>query len=244
MKKVFYTLLIAGCAFLTSCDKKNNAKGNVRISGNVEGFKQGKIYLNQIQDTVLVAIDSVIIDGKSDFKFGINLESPEMLYLTLDRGHTVSQDNQISFFAEPGDIEVKTTLKKFFADAKVSGSINQDAYKNYLTTRINITDRQNALLVDIFNSEKDNNLQKRDSLLKVSDKLTIRRYLNAVNFALNNKDKDVAPYIALTELYDANIKFLDTIYNSLSPEVAQHKYGKQLESFIKERRILDTELNK
>ena len=62
------------------------------------------------------------------------------------------------------------------------------------------------------------------------------KYLATVNFALNNKDKEVAPYLLLTEIYDANIKYLDTVYTSLTPKIKDSKYGTLLESFISERK--------
>tara|TARA_R110002033_G_scaffold1173_5_gene11021 strand:- start:1167 stop:1322 length:156 start_codon:yes stop_codon:yes gene_type:complete len=43
----------------------------------------------------------------------------------------------------------------------------------------------------------------------------------------------VAPYLALTEIYNAQVKYLDTISNSLTPKVKDSKYGKELQSFIK-----------
>jgi hypothetical protein len=54
-----------------------------------------------------------------------------------------------------------------------------------------------------------------------------RKYLYATNFAINNKDHEVAPYIALAEIYDINLKFLDTIQKSMTPKVAQSLYGKK-----------------
>ena len=56
--------------------------------------------------------------------------------------------------------------------------------------------------------------------------------LTKINFALNNKDSEVAPYLALTEIYNAQIKYLDTINTSLTPEVKTSKYGKKLQLFI------------
>ncbi len=242
MKKILYTSFLAFGLIFVSCQDKANKQGNVTLKGSVKGFKQGKLYLAQVQDTTLVAIDSLIVDGNSDFSFSTTIESPEVLYLTLDRGHTTSSDNQIPIFMEQGEIEVHTTLKKFYADAKITGSTTQTTYENYLKTRSLITDRQNELFVDIFAAQKDSNIQKADSLVKVSERLTIRKYLNAVNFALNHKDSEVAPYIALSDLYDANTKFLDTIYNSLDQKVASSKYGQQLAQYIQERKELDKEL--
>jgi len=54
------------------------------------------------------------------------------------------------------------------------------------------------------------------------------------NFAVKNSNYEVAPYVALTELVNANIKLLDTVNNSMSPEVRASKYGQQLVQFVEE----------
>jgi len=51
---------------------------------------------------------------------------------------------------------------------------------------------------------------------------------------LTNSGSEAAPYIALTELYDANIKLLDTINKSLSEKVKNSTYGKRLDAYITE----------
>ncbi|HNU59017.1 MAG TPA: hypothetical protein PKI08_03575, partial [Aquaticitalea sp.] len=40
----------------------------------------------------------------------------------------------------------------------------------------------------------------------------------------------------LAEIYDANVKFLDTINNSLTPKVKASFYGKELQKYIDERK--------
>lgn len=237
MRKILFTLLVAGGALFTACNKDAKSTSNLTITGKVDGLKQGKVYLHQVQDTVYAVVDSVVVNGNdASFKFNLDLDSPEVFFLTLDRGHSNSLDNQLMFFAEPGTMTINTTLAGFYKDAKIEGSVNNDLYKDYLKSRTIILDKQNELIVEMFNAEKANEVAKKDSLQNVSKKLTARRYLNAVNFAINHKDADVAPYIALSELYDRNIKYLDTVYNSLTPEVAQRKYGKSLAQFIKERK--------
>ena len=59
-----------------------------------------------------------------------------------------------------------------------------------------------------------------------------RRILFATNYAVSNADYEVAPYIALTALSNANIKLLDTVNNSLSESVKNSIYGKKLANFI------------
>ena len=69
-----------------------------------------------------------------------------------------------------------------------------------------------------------------------NEKLIKRKYLYSINFALNQKEYEVSPYIALSEIHDAQLKYLDTIHNSMSPKVAKSKYGKMLTKYIDERR--------
>ena len=59
-----------------------------------------------------------------------------------------------------------------------------------------------------------------------------RRFLFSTNFAIAHADSEAAPYIALTELFNANIKLLDTINNSLSKNVKSSDYGKKFQKFI------------
>ena len=68
-----------------------------------------------------------------------------------------------------------------------------------------------------------------------------RRYLFSINFALNNKDSEIAPYIALAEVYDANIKYLDTINKSMTPKVAKSKYGMMLSKFVDQRKKTESQ---
>ena len=71
-----------------------------------------------------------------------------------------------------------------------------------------------------------------DSIQRISDKNIQKGYAYSLSFALNNNDSYIAPYIALYEVADANIKYLDSISNSLSPEVADSKYGRELKAYL------------
>jgi len=87
-----------------------------------------------------------------------------------------------------------------------------------------------------LNAQKDKKRELADELLNKIDNLTKRSYLYTINFALNNKDSEVAPFVAVSEIYDANIKYLDTINKILPPKIANSKYGIILEAYIKTRK--------
>lgn len=233
MKKIVFAF--AALALL-SCSEEKKAEGNLHIKGNVKGLKQGTLYIQRIVDTALVPIDTIAIKGgASNFESHLTIESPEMLYLFLDRGETNSIDNNLMFFAEPGNMTIDTRLESFFAGAKVTGSKNQKLFEEYrkMMSRYNNTQlglTEEKLRAIQFNREAPADIDKKDL------DNTKRRYLFSINYALNHKDSEIAPYIALAEVYDANIKYLDTINKSMTPKVAKSKYGKMLAKYVAERK--------
>ncbi|MES2574663.1 MAG: DUF4369 domain-containing protein [Bacteroidota bacterium] len=231
MKKII--LAFVTLSILASCSKKES-NTNLHLTGSVKGLKKGTLYIQRIKDTSLVAIDTIIIDGDSKFESDLNIESPEMLYLFLDRGVTNSLDNNISFFAEPGNINIDTNLDSYIFSTKITGSKNQDKYEEYKKMSIRFRDANLDLIKSKFDAQKSKNQKLVDSLNTKQENNTKRKYLFTANFALNNKDYEVAPYIALSEIYDINIKYLDTIQKSMSPKVAQSLYGKKLTKYVAE----------
>ena len=87
IKQMQTTLLFIGATLLfISCSKKES-KENLHITGNIEGFKKGTVYIQKVKnDTILEPIDTIKINGDSHFVSDINLKEPEMLYLFIDRG--------------------------------------------------------------------------------------------------------------------------------------------------------------
>lgn len=237
MKKIFTILLVTILVACSKTDNNNNNKtGNLEISGSVEGLKKGKLYIHKLNDTILVLLDSIIISGKSNFETKFQLDEPQMLYLSLDRGTTESIDNSIQFFAEPGKMKIETSLQGFYSNAKISGSENQKVYEKYLKIRSNLNNEKLDLLEQELKNKKANNATITEEIQNKRDKLTIRKYLYTANFALINPKYEVSPYIALSEIPDANIKLLDTINKMLVPKVAKSKYGKRLNELIIERK--------
>lgn len=229
MKKTIIALVTL--LLLISCNKKESTT-NLHLTGTIKGLKKGTLYIQRIVEDKFVAIDSVSIDGNSTFETDIKLESPEMLYLFLDRGVTNSMDNNILFFAEPGKINIETNLDSYIASAKIIGSKNQDLFQEYQKVTVRYRNENLDMIEQKFKALKSNNQLLLDSLNKKQDNNTKRKYLFATNFALNNRDHEIAPYIALSEIYDINIKYLDTIQKSMSKKVAQSLYGKKLTEYV------------
>lgn len=224
---------------LVACSNKDKDGKNLHLTGNIKGLSQGKLYIQQVQDSALKIIDSIEIKGDSKFETYINIDSPEMLYLFLDRGQTNSIDNNLPFFAEPGKMNIETTLKSFFADAKITGSKNHDLYVEYNAMKSKFNDKNMELIEKELENLKIKNKNSIDSISTEANKLIRKKYLYTANFATIHADKEIGPFLALSEIQNINLMYLDTIQVKMSKEVAKSKYGKKLTEFVSERKKLE-----
>ncbi len=225
MKNILYTLLAS--VLLISCVPKK--QGNMLVQGQIKGLKKGTLYLQKMDDTVLISVDSVKLLGSDTFLLSDNIKDPVMYYLTFD-GNTT--EKRIMFFGEEGTITINDRLDKFGYSPKIEGSENQKVYEKFKKYDRRFTDQRLDFIKKDFEarSAKNNELIKQ---LEIDYKKMMRkRFLFTTQFATNNAESEAAPYIALTELFDANIKLLDTINNSLTDKVKESQYGKRLQKFI------------
>lgn len=222
-------LLLFFVFLIISCGEKQH---DLTVKGHIEGLKKGTIYLTKLNDSTLINIDSLIINGNSDFELHSDLESPEVFYLYLDKNS--SEKDRITFFADKGITEINTSLKNFVFDAEIIGSEQQKTLEEYQSIISRLNNSNLDLIKEDFEAQREGDSVKLDTIHKQYDNFLRRRYLYTVNFALNNKDSEVAPYVTLTEIYNANINLLDTINNSLTAKVKDSKYGKELQRFINE----------
>lgn len=220
---------------LVSCTEKKASK-NFVLTGNIKGLKNGTLYIQRIKDTVLVALDTIEISGDSHFTSEFDLQSPEMLYLFLDRGVTNSLDNNISFFAEKGIMNIETSLDFFTADVKITGSKNQELYEQYKKVVSRYVDQDLTLIEKKFAAFKNKNEAEIIKIEQEQKEILKRKYLYTTNFAVNNAGYEVSPYVTLAEIYDINLKYLDTIQKSMTPKISKSMYGKRLKDFIAARK--------
>jgi len=229
MKRALYAFVLL---LLISACGDGITENTMTVSGIVKGLKKGTLYLQHVPDSTLVVVDSLEVKGDGSFSFQTEIESPEIFYLYLNKKDNNDLNDRITFFGEPGDIVINTSWNTFDTKAEISGSDTHkklEEYRKYMST---INMRNLELLQKSVDTELQLDSLQLDSLQRQSDRNTQRGYVFAINFALNNKDSYVAPYIAVSEVANANVKYLDSINNSLTPEVADSKYGRLLEEHI------------
>lgn len=200
------------------------------VNGSITGLKKGTIYLSKFQDTVFVNVDSVALNGKSEFVLKDDVLSPEMYWITLDK---LSQEG-IAFFGEPGIINVTSKLEKFTLAAEVTGSKNHEFLEEHKAMADQFNGKQLDFVKERFEAQKAGDDALLEEIDKKEENLLKRKYLFTTNYAVNHADYEVAPYLALTELIYATTSILDTVNNSLSDKVKASKYGLELDKFIKQ----------
>ena len=92
MKKLILAFAII---VIASCSKTQH---DLTVKVNIKGLKKGTVYLKKVQDSTLITIDSLQINGNPAFELHSTIESPEIFFLYLDKNS--SEDNRIAFFAD------------------------------------------------------------------------------------------------------------------------------------------------
>ena len=225
--------LIALVLITVSCGKDKEA--NFTLKGSIKGLKKGVVYLQKDGDSTIIDLDSMVITGQPEFMLQTNIEEPMLLYLKLFKND--GEEHYIPFFADKGVTEIKTSLKKFNFDAEIKGSKQQDLLNEFTQVMSKFNDQNLDLIEANFLAQKANDSITVDSLNKVSEILLRRKYSYTIQFALNNKDNMIAPYLALFEMPSANPIYVDSVYNGLTQDIKDSFYGRKLKSVIENRKL-------
>ena len=225
MKKIIVVLVVS--ILMIACSSKKD--GNMVVEGTIKGLKKGTLYLQKMNDTAIISIDSVNVLGDGNFRLTDNIESPIMYYLTYDGN---ANDKRILFFGGKGTITINDNMSTFGFSPEITGSPNQLVLDKFLKINNQFKNQRLEFIKKEFDARQSKNIDLIENLEEDYNRMIKRKYLYTTNFALSNSDSEAAAYIALTELYDANIKLLDTINKKLSMDVKNSIYGKRLDKYI------------
>lgn len=234
MKRILFLITIVT---LVSCNTETH---NFTLKANIKGLKKGTVYLERSLDSTFSVMDSLVINGNSEFELHGNLEEPEVLYIRLNKND--NEQVAAAFFADQGITEFSSTLKNFNFDAKFNGTEQHKLLEDYMTTISKLNNRNLDQIKENFENLKNNDSIGNMSLQDYQNSLIKRKYSYTINFALNNKTSEVAPYLAVYEIPNTSIRYLDTIYNSLEDNIKTSLYGKKLKVVIDERKAAQTNL--
>lgn len=191
-------------ALLTvSCGKVTNYK----ISGELKGFEDQKVYLMDAQTSAM--IDSAEVkNGKFVMKGDVKIAS--IVHVLFDKVKEVS----IPIILEQGNIEVFSD-RDAIGVFDVKGTKSNVAFAQYNNSLREISQRYVALVGEFQAAEGDETVL--DSLRKKVDELLAEKTQISSDLVQNNKDTYAAAYIlSQTETYGFASSQMDSLINMLS----------------------------
>ena len=147
-----------------------------------------------------------------------------------------------------GVIEVNTILNSnvlgnYKSSFEVKGKKNIELMekfkifeKQFISKRDELDDKR-KIFIEI------NDVERVDSIQNLLDVLQYKSYLFTANFAMNNSDSEIAPYLGVKKIADAKIKILEAIEEKLTEKVKKSKYGKIFLELVENRREKDSKTN-
>ena len=108
--------------------------------------------------------------------------------------------------------------------------------KQFMSKRDELNDKR-KIFIEI------NDVERLDSIQKLLEVLQYKSYLYTANFAINNSDSEIAPYLGVKKIADAKIKILEAIEEKLTEKVKKSRYGKIFLELVENRRKKDSTIN-
>ena len=230
MKKIFILglLLIS----IISCKNENE----MLVNTTIKGLKKGTVYLQKIQDSTLITLDSIIVNGSDEaFTLKTITDSPEIFYLYIDKIDGIQYNDRISFFGEKGELNITTHLNKINSNVVVSGSKTNLLFEKYNKMLKHVNTKISQEHVRLIQAQFRNDEDEITSQDKKIAKLMRAKYLRAIQFTKQNKRSVVTAYIGARELPEVQTSYLDVIYNGLSKNAKKSIYGNELKTIIEAR---------
>lgn len=221
-----FLLSLSAIVFLVSCS--SNTK-NTEVTIIVDGLKKGTVYLQKITESGLVNLDSIESNGNEKLNLSLNLDHPELLYAYLDKFDGSSFNDRLAFFAEPGEIQISTTLNNFENAAVVSAGVEHEEFKK-LQQMLSRFTKKDFELMQLAQTDRITDERFVDSIVNQSNSNNIKRYQFIANYALTNPNKYVSAYLITSEGEELNPRWKDSIFNNFSDAIKKSKYGQLLNS--------------
>ncbi len=230
MKKLLFLFIVI--VSIISCKKENE----MNLEATITGLKKGTVYLQKIKDSSLINLDSIIVNGQETLSLSSIVETPELFYLYVDKVDGTEYNDRVIFFGEKGEIKLSTHLDKINNKVSIKGSKNHQIYTKYQNSLKNINKQLGQANLEFIKAQLNNDQESIVSLDEKVSTLMRSKYLRSIQFALNNKRSSVAAYIGAREISEANVIYLDSIYNGLSKKAKNTIYGKELKLLINSRK--------
>lgn len=220
MKKLFIAISAIGL-FFTSCNQGEQFK----LTGNISGQTEGKVYLSKVQDNELVKIDSAELK-EGVFEFVGTVASPQRYFIQLD-----GKKEAIQFFVENSNIEISADVEKL-SEANVVGSAEQDVYTAYKESQKVFNEKYKTLRKEYMAARNAQDQVKMDSIIKVDEVMQVEIKEVTDEFLKNNANSVVSGFVKYRMTGGMDVAEMEEMYNAIPENVKASIYGVKIKDKI------------
>ena len=215
MRKI--VMVVAFIGTLVSCSNTD-----LKVNGTVEGLEDGNFIIAKIDENKPVNLDTVEVkNGK--FTYSEKLESPDFRLFILQ------ENPQKGMFMFVGNDNITLTATLDSLDkAEVKGSDSNDLYKELIEKFKKVQEEKGKLYQEAQMAQMQNDSIKLESLKDAIEQNDKKAEKVVYTFAKENSNSTLAPWSLNTIIQKFEYETINPIYEGLTQEVKDSKYGKAL----------------
>lgn len=216
MKK--YWLLLILPALMLSCTTTGKKAKPFTLKGEITAYESGWIHMLKREKGQFITLDSTMVET-GVFTFTGQLEQPLLVYLRLE-----GQQNYVTFFLEPGDINLSVSVDDL-GNPAVTGSKSQEVYQTFQDDMKSYDRKLSKIYSDYLEAQKDENQALMDELKQQYDSTDQEKNAYIVRYIKDNSNSVVSAFIALRNLYMLELSDLEGIVAGFDPGILESSYG-------------------
>lgn len=227
MKKLLTILLVS--ILLASCQKENRT--DYVINGNAEGVHNGiRVYLRNVNDEgrEVYKDTAIVMNGK--FKMEGSVEEPSVYFLAID-----GLQGDVIFMLENSEIDIEVN-KEMPLNSKVTGSESHKGFEAFQNGLAEIREEGRAIMVHYRQVKMPEEKEKRDSLQKELEKVSIKLLDHPLNFAKENNDTYFSLNLIGLEANKPKFKVVEFMeaFDNLKPSLKESPKGIEVKQRLDE----------
>lgn len=220
--------IIFGILLLASCS--TSQKNEYEITGKITGKVPAQALLKIYEDGEMKTLDSSsFVNG--NFEFTGTVDSPDFFYIQIGTARDL-----ISLFVENSEITILANADSLIG-AEIKGSKIHDDFKAFNESKAEYDNQQRDLYTEY---KKANSEELKKNIENRYDSIDNKKSEHIKNYVIANGNSVLAPYIIRRELiHSIDLNELTELTNTISPDLKDNKYTKELHQRIKLLRNLE-----
>jgi peroxiredoxin len=213
MKKIWIVFMAAA---IFACQPKQ--KESFTINGSISGLDNGKVYLQDRVDGLMVNVDSAEVQN-GNFSFSGELKHPEIFYLNID-----GVASRLTLFVENTDIEVDIDAENP-SQYQVSGSKSHEIFTGLDEVVQPFDERLRFDQEEIQKAVEENNEILADQLQERYEETERLRKQAVLDYVNQYSDQPAAVFIAIRQLsHGLDHEELQEILDIFDTELSGSRY--------------------